>query len=151
MEPKKDEEEGVDAADSIVFVVRVCSFFSALAPRALPPSLAPIRHAHGFLMALQTLGKVPKETLIIFFLYWPRIPQVSLQIWKLQVSHFASAAHFNRTKLGSLNRVDRASQFRLIRSEGVFWFFCRSWSCPIESSFARSTRSGDLVSIGQIY
>ena len=59
MEAKKDEEEGVDAADSIVFIARVYSFFLALAPRALPPSLAPIQRAHGFLTALQTLGKSP--------------------------------------------------------------------------------------------
>ena len=38
MEARKDEGEGVDAADSLVFVARVYSFFSALAPRALPPS-----------------------------------------------------------------------------------------------------------------
>ena len=38
MEARKDEEEGVDVTDSIVFVARACSFFSALAPRALPPS-----------------------------------------------------------------------------------------------------------------
>ena len=42
MEAKEDEEEGVDVADSIIFVARVCSFFSALAPRALPPLSAPI-------------------------------------------------------------------------------------------------------------
>ena len=33
---------------------------------------------------------------------------------------------------------------------GVFWFFCRSWFCPIEPRFNRSTRSIDLVLIGQI-
>ena len=104
MEAKKDEEEGVDVADSIVFVARVRSFFSALAPRALPPSLAPIRRAHGFLTALQTPRKVPEETLIVPLLYWPQIPQISLPNWKLQVSRFESATSFDRTKLGSPGR-----------------------------------------------
>ena len=155
MEARKDEGEGGGGGggrrrfhrlrcQGLLLLLGSCSEGSST-------FLAPIRRADGFRTALQTLGKVSEEMLIVFFLYWPQIPQISLPIWKLPVSRFESAARFDRTKLGSPDRLDRATWFRSIRSEGVFWFFCRSWFCPIEPSFARSTRSGDLVSIGQIY
>ena len=133
MEAKTDEEEGVGATDSIVFIARVAPS-SRLSLRGLfLLLLAPIRHAHSFLTALQTLGKVPEETLIVFFLYWPQIPQISLPIWKLPISHFESAARFDRTKLGSPDRLDRATWFRSDRFIRPFCCFCAGASCPIET------------------